>query len=227
MARGKIKAVLMLDEDNNIIAGYKNISVASSETGVSRQTIYSQCVNNTRGRGKYHFVFDIKKKEEPKQKSISIAKYVVQEEQPIIKKERKDMLVNILVGIVNGTLEDKTIIKIANKDYFYDAESGKLKNPEGEDIISILYSKKYLVDEIVMELPLLEGEDRIYLKTIISRMNNIKGIRKIATQMDREFLRIEFENPDDVIVLPEFKQGQYYVSLEKNRLYSLEELNLR
>lgn len=245
MKKGKkVSKVLMLDENNNIIAGYKNCRVASEETGIPYGTIYSQCAKNFKPRkGKYRFVFDSNteqvqtKTENKKFKPMQLKPYIVEDDevtsisdQPV-KREKETMLVNLLVEVVNGTLEDGTVIHHSARDYIYSKKDQKFISSDNEtNMFTLFCQRDVLVQPVKMELPLLDEDDMFYLKNIISRLKDVKGIRKVATPNGAisEFIRIEFDSTVyENIVLPEFKAGEYYSALTVNKLYTLEELNLR
>lgn len=213
-----------------ILGQYKSLKEASALTGVSAGTIGSQVVKMGASRGDKCFIYQkdynafLKKHEE----KVTYTPVASQEEMEIeyrdeiIKRKEKQYYINILVGLANGTLEDGAIYRISDSDLIYNKECNRLEIA-GQPILT----QQQMYEEIEVELPILNEEERKFLKNLLKAFGNVKGIRKCKDSKNGfEFIRIEADIPTDNVDLPTFVENKYYKSMQQNRLYSLEELEL-
>ena len=81
---------------------------------------------------------------------------------------------------------------------------------------------------VEIEKPLLSEKERQFISNIIKAFNEIKGIEKCHDIFNGfEFLRIVASSPAETLDLPKFREGEYYGGLELNRIYTLEELDIK
>ena len=58
-------------------------------------------------------------------------------------------------------------------------------------------------------------------------MRNPRVVKhKNREEKDKEYIGILFENDDDNIYFPDFPKGAYYVGMEQDKVYTLDELGL-
>lgn len=211
MPRGTIKVVVKVDRDNNLLEEYKNLEVAAKKTGICKPTIYSQCSKKIKGIRDYHFMY--------KNDWLLLEE---QRDKPIAKAKKKEYYVNVLVGLANDTLEDGAsyIINGTRLTYIFDKKALMC----GDEIV---YSKNKMFEEVEVELPLLLPEERNFLKTLLKAFTNVKGIRKCKDRRQGfEFIRIETNTEEETITLPSYLEGKYYKSLQVDRLYTTNELEI-
>lgn len=144
-----------------------------------------------------------------------------EEQQEILKPQKEEYLINVLVGLVNRTLVDKAIYNIRGINYTYIKERDILTSEVGT------IDRNYYCELCKIQTPILNEKELKFLSNLLLafKRENVRGIIK-STISGLEFIRIEMLNPSENLVLPEFKTGQYYNNLELHKLYTLEELNL-
>lgn len=90
-----------------------------------------------------------------------------------------------------------------------------------------LYSDKFLDQEIEIDLPILDTEEKEYLSAVLKPfINNVTDVAKYRRTSDsREYIVINFKDTEGLI-LPHFKENTMYKGMELDRKYTLEELGL-
>lgn len=74
--------------------------------------------------------------------------------------------------------------------------------------------------------PILTEEEREYLKAVIRPWRDaVYGIRIVSHRSDWEYLKIGIK-ADGNICFPSFPKGKYYKGMERDKDYTLEELDL-
>ena len=221
-----VKVLLISKRDNSILKKFDSIKEASERTGVPNGTIASQVVKKGASRSKeYCFVYEKDYKNGLRVETVPItdsSEMKLEFRGEIIKRKEKDYYVNILVGLANGTLEDGAIYKIGDSELVYNKEYNRLEIG-GQPILT----QQNMYEEIEIELPILNEEERKFLKNLLKAFGNVKGIRKCNDiRSGFEFIRIETNTPIDNVDLPTFVENKYYKSMQQNRLYTIEELGL-
>lgn len=203
---------VLLIKNNEIVKEYENQKIASEETGISQGSL-SALLNDKSDRN--YFIkkhgFELIYKNNYKKPT-----------KEIIKPQKEEYYINVLVGLVNRTLVDGAIYTIKGIDYTYVKEKDYLINGNNNTICRDFY-----IDVCKTQLPILSEEERKFLSNLLKAFNNIVGIEKCPDIYEGfEFIRIIANNSNDNIALPKFKTGQYYANLVLNRVYTLEELNI-
>lgn len=90
-----------------------------------------------------------------------------------------------------------------------------------------LYSDKFLDQEIEIDLPILNTEEKDYLSAVLKPfINNVTDIAKYRRTSDSsEYIVINFKDTEGLI-LPHFKENTMYKGMELDRKYILAELDL-
>lgn len=144
-----------------------------------------------------------------------------EEQQEIVKPQKEEFLINILVGLVNRTLVDRAIYNLRGVNYTYIKEKDILTSEVGT------LDRNFYCELCKVQTPILNEKELKFLSNLLLafKRENVRGIIK-STMSGLEFIRIEMLNPSENLVLPEFKTGKYYNNLELHKLYTLDELNL-
>ena len=172
------------------------------------------------GKKKGFYFIWLKDKEEETKEEIK------EEPKEIVKPEREEYYINILVGLVNRTLVDRAIYNIRGIDYTYIKEHDILIGANGEGNVTPI-KRDFYCEMCKIQLPLLNSKEREFLTNLLKAFNDVKGIQKSNDIFDGfEFLRIVSNSPTNNMDLPRFRAGEYYSNLELDRLYSLEELDI-
>ena len=210
MPRGKVKTIVMLDNNNTVLKEFKNGEIASKETGIPKPTIWSQCTRKSRGKRDCYFLF---KKDYLQFKA---------NEKPILKSKKKEYYVNVWVGLANGTLENGATYTINGLKLQYNKQKEALMSDN-----KIIFTKNDMFKEVEVELPILLEEERNFLRTLLKAFTNVNGIRKCKDRRNGfEFIRIETNNDEETVALPSFIEGTYYKALQLDRLYTVKELEI-
>ena len=210
------RRIVELDLDGNYVKTYRNQADVGREKGLSYQTInhYLRGVSSS----KYYKLMY----EDEYEELYGKIEEVKEEPKEPTKTTKEDYYINVLVGLVNGTLQEGATYEISGNKFTYDKEKQSLmfNNEVG-------YSRERLIDKVKIELPLLNDKERNFLKNLLLAFSNVKGIRKCKDRINGfEFIRIETNNEEDNITLPSFVEGKYYGALQHDRLYTVEELNI-
>lgn len=90
-----------------------------------------------------------------------------------------------------------------------------------------LYSDKFLDQEIEIDIPILDTEEKEYLSAVLKPfINNVTDIAKYSRTSDSsEYIVINFKDTEGLI-LPRFKENTMYKGMELDRKYTLAELGL-
>ena len=90
-----------------------------------------------------------------------------------------------------------------------------------------LYSDKFLDQEIEIDLPILNTEEKEYLSAVLKPfINNVTDIAKYRRTSDSsEYIVINFKDTEGLI-LPHFKENTMYKGMELDKKYTLAELDL-
>ena len=139
----------------------------------------------------------------------------------IVKPQKEELLINVLVGLVNRTLVDRAIYNLRGIDYTYIKEKDMLTSEVGT------LERNFYCELCQVQAPILNEKELKFLSNLLVafKRENVKGIVK-STINGLEFIRVEMLNSNENLVLPEFKLGQYYNNLKLHKLYTLDELNL-
>ena len=141
----------------------------------------------------------------------------------VVKKKLRDL-----------TKEDyeKYIDKVCGEMSCNDCISNKAQCAEPSDESSWinnkdLYSDKFLDQEIEIDLPILNTEEKEYLSAVLKPfINNVTDIAKYRRTSDSsEYIVINFKDTEGLI-LPHFKENTMYKGMELDKKYTLEELGL-
>ena len=206
------RAVLQKDKDGNIIKRYLSMSEASKELKISVSSIsylISGHLNKNNFINRYGCYFELSKGDE-----------VVEETENVENPKRQEYFINVLVGLVNGTLIDGAIYTINGLKYTYN-KSKEMLTRDGEFGIS----KKNYIEVCDIELPLLTTEEKEFLKSLKKNLRDIETIIKCKNYNGMEYIRLQgsITNLD----LDEFKVGSQYAGLKLNQVYSLEDLDIK
>ena len=220
------KAVVLLDSNDNFVKEYKSQSDLAKDKGF-QQAIISQYLSRSESRpykNKWRFMY---KKDYENLYGIlnkEVEEKVAEEEyaQEIMKKKTTEYYVNVLVGLANQTLIDGAIYDMGGTKLVYNKKNDSL------DFDGIaMFTKDGMFREVSVELPLLTEKEKEFLTQLVKAFTRINGIRKCKSTRDGfEFIRIE-TGIDEDIVLPDFREGLYYNNLQQNRLYSVDELEIK
>ena len=116
----------------------------------------------------------------------------------IEKPKSKDIYVNILVGLANGTLIDKATYYMGGTRLTYNKAKNCLELDDKP-----IFTQKEMFMECNIELPLLLDNEKEFLSNLLRAFTNVEGIRKCKDKVDGfEFIRIETKSLEDTLVLP-------------------------
>ena len=91
---------------------------------------------------------------------------------------------------------------------------------------SIKFDDEPVSLENIVHPQILDDAEKRYLSAVIRPFrDNVKSISKGYSDLDKEFIAIDFKNGDEMF-LPWFKAGTMYKDMEPGRKYTLEELCL-
>lgn len=122
---------------------------------------------------------------------------------------------------------DKVCGKIYCKDCIFNPINccccGDLNWVDNKDF----YSDKFLNQEIEIDIPILDQEEKEYLSAVIKPfINNVTDIAKYRRTSDsREYIVINFKDTEGLI-LPRFQENTMYKGMELDRKYTLADLGL-
>lgn len=212
----KKKAIYVVDEDGNKLQRYDSIVETSNGTSFSINMISHYLTNRCNRKNflrKYGVGFEYANDEKPVETK--------NENQEIIKPEREEYFINILVGLVNRTLVDRATYNIKGVEYTYIKEKDMLSSNVGN------ITRDYYCVLCKTQLPLLKEQERKFLANLLKAFKDVVGIQKCNYIFNGfEFLRIVANNSSNNMDLPKFKAGEYYANLELNKVYSLKDLDI-
>lgn len=200
------------DKDGNILKIYKSQKSAAIDNNLNQSYISYQMtgrISKEEVLRKLGYYFDKYNGEEIKQE---------ESETTILKPKQQEYLINILVGLVNGTLVDGAIYNINNMKFIYDKNEQMLVN---KDVKIKRESYVVLCD---IELPLLTTEEKDFLTTLKNNISDIETIIKCKNYNGMEYIRLQGKNID--LTLDEFKEATRYKGLKINQVYALKDLNI-
>lgn len=200
------KPVACKDKNGIIIEIYRT----QREAAIGQNVSQSQICNQLRGR--------IDKDTFIKKYGIYFEDYDGEIEHHIRTKQQ-EYYINVLVGLVNGTLIDGATYTINNRDYIYNLQEQKLISENDFTISRDMY-----VTTVDVSLPLLTTEEKNFISQLKRNMSNIKSIQKQVSFNGMEYIRLQGNNID--LVLDEFKEGTQYIGLKVNQVYELSELGI-
>lgn len=215
--------IYLIDKDNNIIKKFKSQTNAANELKTSPSYV-NKIIKGKIRSSQYNLISAEKYKLLYEKRQDNVETTEIKEEKPtkIIKRKDKIYYVNMLVGLANGDLIDGASYTINGSVATYNKEKQALMIGE---VPFMTRDKCFL--EVEVELPLLTDKERSFLSNLLKAFTSVKGIRKCSDSTSGFcFIRIETNVGED-IVLPSFVETKYYGSLEKDRLYTLEELQLQ
>ena len=218
----KSQSIYLLDKDNKLIQKFKSQTDAGEKLDISPSYV-NKIIKGKIRKSQYNFVTEEKYKllYEDSEENVETTKIKEETPKKIIKKKDKMYYVNMLVGLANGDLIDGANYTINGSVATYNKEKQALMIGE---VPFMTRDKCFL--EVEVELPLLTDKERSFLSNLLKAFTSVKGIRKCSDSTSGFcFIRIETNVGED-IVLPSFVETKYYGSLEKDRLYTLEELQL-
>ena len=209
------KAIVMKDLNNNVLKEYSSMSQAYKDTGINVSSIsylISGKLNKANFIKKYGFYFELYDESQ---------NYTLKSEnqENIIKPKKQEYYINVLVGLVNGTLIDGATYTINNRDYIYNLQEQKLISENDFTISRDMY-----ITTVYVSLPLLTTEEKNFISQLKRNMSNIKSIQKQISFNGMEYIRLQGNNID--LVLDEFKEGTQYIGLKVNQVYELSELGI-
>ena len=215
--------VVLLDKDGNYIKTFKNQQEAGKYFGCDSTNINKILRVNSQRKCYYkdHYIMYETDYREKTSKEETIVEETPIEVSEIIKKKENMYYINVLVGLANGELVDGATYEVNGNKTTYREEQQALM------IGDIIYlSRQSLFNEVEVEYPLLNTEERKFLNNLLKAFSKVDGIIKCESNVKGfNYIRIETGTGDD-IVLPDFKDDKYYKNLEKNRLYTIEELDI-
>ena len=214
----KAKQIVELNRDGELVRIYESQGEVAKEKGVSRGQINHYLKGRAKSR-RYKLMYK-------KDYDDLYGESKVVEEKPkteINKPKSKEIYVNVLVGLANATLVDGALYNINGTKLRYSKSENALKLGD-----TIVYKQEEMFKEVSIELPILNQKERYFLKNLLKAFTNAKGIVKCDDiRKGFEFIRIETYNKIESIDLPPFIEGKYYANLQKDRLYSIEELDIK
>ena len=204
----KSKAIVMKDKDDNILKKYYSMSQASKETGINVSSISYQVagkMNKNNFIQRYGFYFDL-----------------YEEGQEIVEKpKQQEYFINILVGLVNGTLIDGATYIINNTRFIYNKNEQSLIADE-----NIKITRESYVVLCDVEKPLLTEKEKEFISMLKGNMSIIKNITKLKNYNGMEYIMLKGDN-DFYLILDEFKEGTQYTGLKLNQVYELDKLGVK
>lgn len=224
--KNRSKPIYMVDENNRILKEYESARECARESGYSINQVFGYVSGRTdkewfKDRYGVGFVYVADYKKE--NSLIEDIENNMDDKKEIIKPVAKDYYINVLVGLVNRTLIDGARYNINGLEFKYNKDEDILINEAGTKII-----RDYYIKMVEIEKPLLNEKERQFISNIIRAFDEIKGIEKCHDIFNGfEFLRIVASSPAENLDLPKFREGEYYGGLELNRIYTLEELDIK
>lgn len=212
---GKKRPIVMLDENDNLLGRYNSIKECSEKTNYTISKIVRYLLGSTNrewftNRYKVKFMYA---------EHYSENNHKVESKTAVA-----DYWINVLVGLVNRTLTDGTTYTLNGIKYKYKKEKDQLIN----ETLNSQFSRDYFLQTVEVVKPLLTENERQFLKNILKALKDVHGIVKCKGVYEgTEFIRLENGSPFGGIDLDAFKQGTYYCGLELDKVYSIEELNLK
>lgn len=204
----KSKAIVMKDKDGNILKKYYSMSQAYKETGISVSSIsylISGKLNKENFIKRYGFYFDL-----------------YDENQEIVEKpKQQEYFINVLVGLVNGTLIDGATYIINNIRFVYSKNEQSL-NADG----NIKIKRESYITLCDIEQPLLTAKEKEFIAMLKNNMSVIKTITKLKNYNGMEYIMLKGDN-DFYLILDEFKEGTQYTGLKLNQVYELDKLGVK
>lgn len=202
--------VVQKNEEGKVINIYRSMSEASQKVGVSVSSISYLISGRLRKDNfiqKYGCYFELSKGDE---------KVEVEEK----KAKKQEYLINIFVGLVNGTLIDGASYEINGLKYVYDKSKEELTRA-GEFGIK----RKSFIELCNVEEPLITTEEKEFLKSLKKNLNDLETIVKCKNYNGMEYIRLQGKVTN--LDLDEFKLGSQYAGLKLNQVYSLEDLDVK
>ena len=205
------KAIVKKDKDGNILKKYYSMSQASQETGISVSSIsylIKGKMNKENFIQRYGFYFDLyEEKQEVKEVET--------------KPKRQEYFINILVGLVNGTLIDGATYIVNNIRFVY--------NKNEQSLIAdgnIKIKRDSYITLCDIEKPLLTAKEKEFIAMLKGNMSIIKTITKLKNYNGMEYVMLKGDN-DFYLILDEFKEGTQYTGLKLNQIYELDKLGVK
>lgn len=140
--------------------------------------------------------------------------------QPSKTNKQQEYLINILVGLVNGTLIDGATYIINNMRFIYNKNEQCLV---ADGNVKLKRDSYIILCDI--EKPLLTDKEKEFITMLKGNMSNIKTITKLKNYNGMEYIRLNGTNID--LVLDEFKEGTQYTGLKLNQVYELDKLGVK
>lgn len=117
------------------------------------------------------------------------------------------------------------LIKDGHNSYENESIARETNNMERENIIKIEEPEYNAIYEHKPDI--LDKDDKRYIKSVIRPFRDkVKYISKRSSYLEREFISITL-NDNFFINLPFFPKGTMYDNMEVDKLYTLEDLNIK
>ena len=217
------KPIVELDINNNYVRTYETQKEAAQANGTNQPTI-SRILSKGLKRKTFKLMYlEDYEKLYGKVEETPIETTPIEEKPKEIKKQKtNEYYINVLVGLANGTLVDGAIYNLNGSMLKYSKQDNALMVADKK-----IYSFERMWEEVSIELPILLPQEKEFLSNLLKAFTNVKGIVKCKDRREGyEFIRIETNNQEDTITLPSYIEGKYYKSLQRDVLYTKEDLEL-
>lgn len=213
----KATEIVELDTKGNFVASYLSQADVARAKGISYQVVNHYLRGRAKPKG-----FKLMYKKDYLANNTFEKDEVVVVENKIKRPTQKDYYINVLVGVVNGTLVDGAKYDMNGTVLTYSKNNNALMLEDKK-----VFALEDLWKEVDIELPILPVKEKEFLSNLLKAFSNAKGIVKCKDRRDGyEFIRIETNNPEDNVALPSFIEGKYYKTLKLDTLYTLQDLEL-
>lgn len=202
------KAIVMKDLNDNILKEYSSMYQAYKDTGINVSSI-SYLISGKSSKASF-----IKKY------GCYFEKQGEKQEVANLNPKKQEYFINILVGLVNGTLIDGATYIINNMSFIYNKEEQSLVANGNVKIKRDSYIT--LCD---IEKPLLTTKEKEFISMLKGNMSSIKTITKLKNYNGMEYIRLNGTNID--LILDEFKEGTQYSGLKLNQVYELDKIGVK